>query len=179
MGQYYKPCSLSEDKKEVVGWMYTHDYGNGLNLLEHSYLLNNFVRTVEKQISPGGEWNGKPLVWVGDYSDDYEGNLYAQCNQDNNIKPEEVSDDYKLGNYLVNHTKKEYVDKTKIPNEDGWAIHPLPLLTCEGNGRGGGDFMGEDPNHLVGSWARDIITVESIVPLSDYTELIFDLKENW
>ena len=41
--------------------------------------------------------------------------------------------------YLVNHDKKQFVDKTKVPTDsDGWKIHPLPLLTCEGNGRGGG-----------------------------------------
>jgi hypothetical protein len=80
--------------------------------------------------------------------------------------------------YLVNHDKKQFVDKTKVPSDsDGWRIHPLPLLTCEGNGRGGGDFRGE--SELVGSWARDVISVESKkadIP-KDYTELIFDLVE--
>jgi len=80
--------------------------------------------------------------------------------------------------YIVNHDKKQFVDKTKVPKDtDGWRIHPLPLLTCEGNGRGGGDFRGE--SELVGSWARDVISVESKkadIP-KDYTELIFDLVE--
>ena len=80
--------------------------------------------------------------------------------------------------YLVNHDKKQFVDKTKVPKDkDGWRIHPLPLLTCEGNGRGGGDFRGE--SELVGSWARDIISVESKkadIP-KGYTEVIFDLVE--
>lgn len=80
--------------------------------------------------------------------------------------------------YLVNHTKKEFVDKSKTPkDDDGWCIHPLPLLTCEGNGRGGGDFRGE--SKLIGIWARDIIgvvTKKSDIP-KDYTEIMFDLKE--
>ena len=45
------------------------------------------------------------------------------------------------------------------------------------NGRGGGDFRGE--SELVGSWARDVISVEatkSAIP-KDYTELKFDLVE--
>ena len=45
------------------------------------------------------------------------------------------------------------------------------------NKRGGGDFRGE--SELVGSWARDIISVESKksdIP-KDYTEVIFDLIE--
>jgi hypothetical protein len=80
--------------------------------------------------------------------------------------------------YLVNHDKKQFVNKTNVPKDrDGWRIHPLPLLTCEGNGRGGGDFRGD--SDLVGSWARDIISVESTkstIP-KGYTELIFDLTE--
>ena len=80
--------------------------------------------------------------------------------------------------YLVNHTKKEFIDKSKTPKDsDGWQIHPLPLLTCEGNGRGGGDFRGE--SNLVGIWARDIIgtvTKKSDIP-KDFKEIMFDLKE--
>ena len=80
--------------------------------------------------------------------------------------------------YIVNHDKKQFVDKTKVPKDaDGWRIHPLPLLTCEGNGRGGGDYHGK--SELVGSWARDIISVETKKAdfPKDYTELIFDLVE--
>lgn len=80
--------------------------------------------------------------------------------------------------YLVNHDKKQFVNKTKVPKDgDGWKIHPLPLLTCEGNGRGGGDFRGDSP--LVGLWARDRISVVSTkaeIP-KDFTELVFDLVE--
>jgi hypothetical protein len=82
--------------------------------------------------------------------------------------------------YVVNHDKKQFVDKTKVTKDaDGWQIHPLPFLTCEGNGRGGGDFRGEDANKLVGSWARDTISVETRKAdfPKDYTELIFDLVE--
>ncbi len=80
--------------------------------------------------------------------------------------------------YLVNHDKKQFVDKSKTPKDgDGWQIHPLPLLTCEGNGRGGGDFRGDSP--LVGLWARDkisVVTRKSDIP-KGFEELIFDLKE--
>ena len=78
-----------------------------------------------------------------------------------------------------------FVDKNKVPEIQGWdgtKIHPLPLLTSEGNGMGGGDFRGDDENEIVGSWARDVISVEKDSPLvnngmMDYTEFIFDLKE--
>jgi hypothetical protein len=48
------------------------------------------------------------------------------------------------------------------------------LLTCEGNGRGGGDFRGE--NKFVGTWARDIISVESKKP-QGFTEIKPDFAE--
>jgi len=80
--------------------------------------------------------------------------------------------------YLVNHDKQEFVDKTKVPKDkEGWQIHPLPLLTCEGNGRGGGDFRGE--NKLIGVWARNRISVvskKSDIP-KGFKELIFDVVE--
>lgn len=45
----------------------------------------------------------------------------------------------------------------------GLKIHPLPLLTCEGNGRGGGDFRTENEDYLklIGSWARNRITIQT------------------
>jgi hypothetical protein len=87
--------------------------------------------------------------------------------------------------YLVNLDKKQFVNKTKTPKDgDGWKIHPLPLLTCEGNGRGGGDFhINTEKNQgnveLIGTWARDRISVVSTkaeIP-KDFTELVFDLVE--
>jgi len=87
--------------------------------------------------------------------------------------------------YLVNHDKKQFVNKTKVPKDgDGWKIHPLPLLTCEGNGRGGGDFFVSTEKkqgnvELIGVWARDKISVVSKkaeIP-KGFTELVFDLTE--
>jgi hypothetical protein len=87
--------------------------------------------------------------------------------------------------YLVNHDKKEFVNKTKVPKDSGgWRIHPLPLLTCEGNGRGGGDFNINDERKqgnvsLIGSWSRNkigVVSKKSDIP-KDYKELVFDLVE--
>jgi hypothetical protein len=82
--------------------------------------------------------------------------------------------------YLINHDKKQFVNKTKTPKDaEGWQVHPLPLLTCEGNLRGGGDFRGKDENNIVGSWARNRISVttkKSDIP-KEFQELIFDIKE--
>jgi len=48
------------------------------------------------------------------------------------------------------------------------------LLTCEGNGRGGGDFRGE--SELVGLWSRNLISVSEELP-EGYTELEFNIVE--
>lgn len=198
MGQYYKPIILgqkNEDGHETVkGWMYSHSYDNGLKLMEHSYQGNNFVSTFEKQLTRMGEHHKSRVVWAGDYADnepnlkiihegkEYDANLYSLCNDENEMKPSEANtEDYP---YIVNHTKKQFVDKNKVPEIVDWEgtkIHPLPLLTCEGNGRGGGDFRGDEKG-IVGSWARDVISVEKLNPLQDhetmdYKEIVFDLSE--
>jgi hypothetical protein len=200
MGQYFKPIILGEQPQEgqhetVVAWMYSHKYDNGLKLMEHSYQGNNFVSTFEKELTRRGSHYKSRVVWGGDYADEepgvkvisegkeYDANLYSLCNDGNEISPKVTStDDYP---YIVNHTKKLFVDKNNVPEIVGWEgtkIHPLPLLTSEGNGQGGGDFRGKDENEIVGSWARDVISVEKDSPklttgTMDYTELIFDLKE--
>ena len=199
MGQYYKPVILGEKTEEnhetVKAWMYSHEYDNGLKLMEHSYQGNNFVSTFEKQLSRKGDYHKSRVVWSGDYADNepdlkiiYEGkehnaNLYSLCNCENEIKPKvSKTDTYP---YILNHTKKLFVDKNKVPEIKDWEgakIHPLPLLTCEGNGRGGGDFRGDEKG-IVGSWARDVISVEKTNPLvttdtMDYKEIIFDLDED-
>ena len=57
----------------------------------------------------------------------------------------------------------------------GIELHPLPLLVSEGNGRGGGDYNGNN-NELCGTWARDCISVEKNIP-DNYTELTCDFYE--
>ncbi len=126
-------------------------------------------------------WNSKVLKEKGI-------NLYSlsdivgKLTHDENVKSK-YEHDYKsvaplTAKYLVNHDRKEFVDKSKTPKDnDGWQMHPLPLLTCEGNGRGGGDYRGE--SDLIGIWARNIIgvvTKKSDIP-KDYKEIRFDLVE--
>ena len=200
MGQYFKPIILGEKPKDgenetVKAWMYSHSYDNGLKLMEHSYQGNNFVSTFEKELTRRGNHYKSRVVWAGDYAEEepglkiieegkeHDANLYSLCNDENEIKPKVAkTDEYP---FIVNHTKKQFVDKNKVPEIQDWEgvkIHPLPLLTSEGNGQGGGDFRGEDENQIIGSWARDVISIEKESPLvmigtTDYTELIFDLKE--
>lgn len=180
MGQYYKPVILSDNKKTVEQFVYSHDYSNGLKLMEHSYLGNNFVQAFEQLIQD----NPKRVVWAGDYADeckDRKTNVYTRCKDSLIVRPT-LNEDFDTYEYaiIVNHTKKEFVNKHNVPKmsaewADGMKIHPLPLLTCEGNGRGGGDFRGDEKD-VVGSWARDVISVSKEIP-SDYKELVFDLDE--
>ena len=216
MGQYYKPIFLNENNKPI-SYAYSHDFGSGLKLMEHSWMLNPFVRFIENQLM----LQAQKLVWAGDYADNEnpktitskeikalsredseywnaeilkkEGiNLYSlselvgKISHDETIPKNKNKYDYKYkkiaptsAKYLINYDKKEFVNKTKVPKDnDGWKIHPLPLLTCEGNGRGGGDFRG-DKVKLVGRWSRDkigVVTKKTEIP-KDFKEIIFDLTE--
>lgn len=208
MGQYYKPQVLTKNERNQdrpAQWIYSHDVksrfkrydgkmmmlGQGLKLMEHSWMRNPLCQLVEFLLLPGNAWHKKPIVWAGDYADGefhttynwidehgeihtHEENLYDFCNDENQYKVGKKPKLLKKFRYILNHTTNQFVDKTKVPNKDGWQIHPLPLLTCEGNGRGGGDFRGD--NDIIGSWARHILSVDAEIP-EGYTELIFDITE--
>jgi hypothetical protein len=215
MGQYYKPVFLSENNKPIAS-VSCYDFGSGAKLMEHSWMLNPFVRFVENQLMI----QAQKIVWAGDYADNEdpktlskeeikphvnndseywnekkllaEGiNLYSlaenvsKLTHDETIPKGKSKYDYNFkkiaplkAKYLINYDKKEFVDKSKTPKDnDGWRIHPLPLLTCEGNGRGGGDFRGE--SELIGRWSRDkigVVTRKADIP-KDFKEVIFDLTE--
>ena len=132
MGQYYKAIILGGQKltgfEEILGWLTSYDYDNGAKLMEHSWIGNAFVQAVEDIISDKGPFYKKRLVWSGDYAFNEEHlneNLFNLCsklehdekNQDNNnkivVKPSDTT--YR---YVLNHSKKLYVDKNNIPNND-------------------------------------------------------------
>ena len=64
MGQYYKSVFLNENNKPI-SYAYSHDFGSGLKLMEHSWMLNPFVRFIESQLM----LQAQKLVWAGDYAD--------------------------------------------------------------------------------------------------------------
>jgi len=173
MGQYYYAVIL-DAHGNIVAWMSAFPYDSGIKLMEHSYIDNAFVNTFEFSLSPEGPLYKSRVVWAGDYADNEPGqekNLHDLCNDDEKklITPaEKNASKYR---YLVNHTKRQYVDKTKAGN-----LHPLPLMTAEGNGRGGGDM--HDAPSFVGSWARDVISVEEAIPdVENFQEIVFELGE--
>ena len=180
MGQYYKPIILKDNKskKTIDKWVYSWDYGNGLKLMEHSYVGNNFVNVVENELKE----NPQRLVWAGDYADHCKGresNLYDRTHryEDNKIVNGNEDFNHEVYRYIVNHSKKQFVDKTKLQDIEGWEgtqINPLPILTSEGNGSGGGDFRGE--NKYIGTWARDVISIEMKQP-KGFKEITPDFVE--
>lgn len=93
--------------------------------------------------------------------------LYSLCRESADVK--KVRFPRTNPRFIINYTKNQYVDikHVECENPDNWGskdwfIHPLPLLTCEGCGRGGGDYhQTEDhPSYqYIGMWARDVIGV--------------------
>lgn len=182
MGQYYKPINIDDNQ-----WLYSHDYGNGLKLMEHSWIGNNFVGAVMALMTEGGNWFRKRIVWAGDYygNNTDEVPYWKQVEKTHPIRPSACMDETTQKKaILINHTKKLYVrydellTTKKCGNE--WIINPLPLLTACGNGRGGGDYYRHASSDIdkVGKWAGDVLSIEFTVPKSQwYKKFIVEFIE--
>lgn len=171
MGQYYKACILdAKNRRKLVTFVspYTHD--NFAKLNEHGWIGNRFVNVVEYLLTNGP----KRVCWAGDYADKcsgYRTNLYDRAKkQPESEFAEKVGWVSKRYRFIVNHTKKQFIDKRKVVDNDGWRVHPLPLMTAECNGGGGGDYYGVG-KELVGTWARNLISLELKAP-EGYKEII-------
>ena len=192
MGQYYYP-TIKKDR--TLEQFCSLDCNAGMKLTEHSYLGNRFVDAVLSSLmdEPGR------LCWLGDYATkgDFDAlgvkeetaklMLAAMgmfCSKDSDpenlyLHYAECRADETAGEmFVVNHSKKEYVDLRlcrKLMPEDrfGLKLHPIPLLTAAGNGKGGGDYHGSNMG-MVGHWCCDEIQmmsdVSSLKGYSDVTE---------
>lgn len=177
MKQCYKPVIFTkgEDNKiDIIAFGDCYKYNNGAKLMEHSYLHNRFVSSVCRFIAKNGI---VCVTWAGDYADPHESEtrcLYELAEGYDTIAEDSSPINYDRNTgfrFLINHTKREYVDMwdyqfNPLVTMTKMVIHPLPLLTCEGNGRGGGDYEGLNME-LVGSWAGDEICFSDEVP-EDY-----------
>lgn len=174
MGQYYMVLLEKDGERKILDRSVDGEY-TAAKLMEHSWWKNPFVGTVCKMLLN----NPTKIIWMGDYADDTEKikelsdeDLYSAVWGDD-VKKEGVMKNVLLldGLFLVNHTKKEYINcdeyKKACIDEDGWYIHPLPLMTAIGNGLGGGDYYGINKDK-VGYWDYDEISVEKAHP-SNYT----------
>ena len=174
MGQGYNAVILSDDSKIIRTYVHPHAYNNGYKLTEHSYIGNNFMEAVESLICPTGMFYKSRIVWAGDYADvePCGKSLYQLVDDRPESTPHVELNIYgKPGMseylYVVNHTKQEYMFK-------GQHLHCLSIMTAEGNGRGGGDYDGPGME-LVGTWARDVISVEKEAPNFVHIPNEFDL----
>ena len=183
MGQYYGIIIKRPDGKinynlrRIEGCDYQM-----AKLMEHSYMQNDTILAIVNQI-----YKEKcRLIWCGDYAeaDEIDEVSNGEASYDNlwdgedhkKFKSNEISEpftkydgdefDYS-GKFLVNHTKKVYIPFDeyikKSTDKDGWCISPISLRTAIGNGRGGGDYDGENVDK-VGSWAWDEISIEDKNP---------------
>lgn len=175
MGQYYTPVLKAKSGK--VMRFNSFDFDNGMKIMEHSWIGNNFVNAVMYKIKN----EACRIAWVGDYAGDgendekYKNDLFDWFVKETDVKEYCKSRKMKFDidnvhGYLVNVTKKQYVDlkdyfekSKKIENGDVWCVHPLPLLTSIGNGAGGGDYWGVN-KEVVGMWATDEVQFVEELP---------------
>jgi hypothetical protein len=194
MGQYYKVIILADNMEIIRVWINPASYGSGTKLMEHSYLNDHFMNAIEYLISPNGMFYMSRLIWAGDYANAIEPvqvndegenlNLYHLAEQQyaKYITPyinEKFIKNMDRYRFIVNHTKKLYVDKQKCKKDNNeLLIHPLSLLVTDNcNGMGGGDYRGTD-EELCGTWTRDIISVEKTIDkFIDYKELECNFEE--
>ena len=185
MGQYYKPLLIGDN-----GAMQTAsptEYGNGFKLMEHSWVGNNFVNVILQRLDSAPQ----RLAWIGDYADGLPEEKYhlgggyidgeeAFMRYYNAVWGEDTIKEaaslggslpaYRLSNeeadcFIVNFTKNCYIDMEEYVAENkvgDYCINPVPLLTSVGNGEGGGDYHGNEPE--VGSWAFDRLYVTILRP---------------
>ncbi len=206
MGQYFRAITQSEDKKYKVYNRNIIKDGEEeymlAKLTEHSWWYNEFVNAVCLDIYN----SDKPVkvAWIGDYAKDFlESYCYLFFNGLSQSDIEKLADlcwncdgeavevtDFTLfGKYIINHDKKTYINCSsyyenslmKTTENGGWCLHLLPLLTCIGNGMGGGDYRyatDDSTTELVGCWAWDKISIEDNAPTDkEYTEINPIFKE--
>jgi hypothetical protein len=176
MGQYYTPIikEVATGKKYNVDMTYAEGDFVGLKLTEHSWWDNTLCNVIDTIL-----YKSKyQVAWVGDYADKEDkanlSEIVAEPQETIQVSYMQDEPTELFGLYLCNHSKKLYIDCNdyyeKSENDEGWHTHPLPLLTCIGNGKGGGDYFSEVCADLVGTWAWDIISIETEPP-KDYKQL--------
>ncbi len=174
-GQYFKIAIIDENKNIRV-WLDPYDYGEGYLLMQHAFLNTHLMGAIEYLISPQGNYYKYPIIWAGDLTEPQGDNIYSKCHFGDYNHQSPPAYDTRCYRYIVNHTKKQYVDKYpngdcgKIFRTDTYKTHPLPLLVMDNNYGGKGSYEGNN-EHLLGKWCGDIISMEVNQP-DNYKELI-------
>ena len=156
MGLNYKVILLDENDQLII-WMNPIDYDNSMKLMDHSYINSELIRAVENAISPEGLYYKSKVIW----------SIFNDT-MDNNKKYNFWTSCKKYYQYIVNYTKKQFVNKDHYLYIS--IIHPLPLLVAEN-----ANYIGYN-KELCGTWIGDIIAVEENIP-DEFTELICEFNE--
>lgn len=171
MGQYYMPVIKRGKKLRRV---YSHEFDNGLKLTEHSYIDNNFVNIVANNLVE----NPAQLYWCGDYaevgdfiSESMFNRIYGYAwdrKKNNGTTLEDTKEEFDWNKdwYYINLTKKKYI---KVPKPGMWVYSPISLLTAIGNGRGGGDYQGD--NKMIGAWAGHKVYLSETKPDEKFEDI--------
>jgi hypothetical protein len=165
MGQYFLPVIFSDNNGKAVIKLVL--YPDGAKIDEHYYLDNGLLEITELYLSPDSPFYMSNLVWAGDYAENEKNsdkNLHNIAQEFEN-KPyvKLITSSNKKLSFIVNHSKKIYIDKSTIKNN----IHPLPILTADNCYE-----YDRTDRELVGSWCRDIISMEHERPSEPYNEVI-------
>ena len=155
MGQYYRASLYDETTNEH--FIFDLD---GCKMMEHAYYGNSNMLRVEKFLL----WKSFRVLRVGDYAQCRHLVRCPECNV--NKDSEELEREEGKIYFLVNHTRKEFINLNK--GETLSEIHPLPLLTKADWWIGGGDYRSETNFHYVWEWCGDKIC------LYDYWEEYLD-----
>lgn len=165
MGQYHRIVVIGARSRKVLASVFPHCLNESAKLVDFSRPNSTMARVAEHLFTY--RHNGCKLVVCGEYD---KGDLWAQAEA---IEKETLKDLDGLNDtpqrpaYCVNLDKKEYVRLTGL--KDG-ALYPVFLLCSNSNGRGGGDYHG-DNEHLVGRWCGDRIKYAYRDPDKRYEEL--------
>ena len=139
MGQYYQPLLIDDSGGMITA--YSHDFDNGLKLMEHSWIGNNFVNAILKKLDS----TPMRVAWLGDYSCDlyddayvgmgggfvtdkddfvdYYGSVWNEEHQPQAILMKNENSEYLLDTehadcFLVNMTKGCYIDIQEYVKEN-------------------------------------------------------------
>ena len=155
MGQYYRPVILLPAGVIIAYWDCDH-YNNGAKLMEHSYIGNEVVDQVMGYLDS----NPSRLIWAGDYADRLCPGGPTLYDLADDLPAMQTSHGHNSSlRYVINHSREQYLYLDEYRLGD-FTIHPLPLLTAVGNGRGGGDYCGINLDS-VGTWAGDLISTSA------------------
>ena len=193
MGQYYRPILGNAFGTECKVFDRSVDGERTFaKLMEHSWWENPFVNSFSLRLY---REVGR-VAWVGDYADELDDFNFPHCSASAFYVPSysevwgdsvktlgSTSTDFTLdGKFLLNYDTAQYINldeyKRLSTDNDGWCIHPLPLLTAVGNDRGSGDFHeGNLGYENVGLWAWHLLSIVDTCPPKHFTKLKLVFKE--